>query len=627
MTGRPELTRRAALGGAATVAASALLAPSAVAETIPAQAARVFALRVGALDGLSAVITPGRAFVLAGLEWSGAAVVRIELRSRTAAGTWGRWSPASISGHAPDRGVDGGGRFGEALWLGRSDALQLRSSDPVAGVRVHFVAPAAANPAPASAAAFASPAGSPALAPPAGSPVPVSAAGSPALVSAAGSPALVSAAGSPALVSAAGSPALASAAAPASAGLVPAEAFPLATPVLPAGAGQPPIIARSAWAGDSAPPSAGPFYGEVRLAFVHHSDNPNGYSAADVPSMILSIYDYHRFVHGWFDIGYNFVIDAFGRVWEARAGGIDEPVIGAQAGGYNAVSTGVVVLGTYMDTLPSPAALDALQGLLAWKLPLHGIPALGTVIVEVDPASAYYTPFAPGQRVPLPRIAGHRQGDTTDCPGDDLYAHLPVVRARVDALAGVPTQLTLRASRTTVGPATPLVLAGRLASLHGSPLAGAPVAIQTITGLGTETTIATATTDADGNWVAGVTLARSETVRALYALAPAAVSTPVAIGLAPAITLTLASTAPLRVTGTIDPAPASKPASITIDVYRPAGSARRLVATRTVSAAGGRFAARLTLTGRARGDFEIVARSAASDAFAAGASPPLAVTP
>ena len=119
-----------------------------------------------------------------------------------------------------------------------------------------------------------------------------------------------------------------------------AQALPLAQPVLDAGPGQPPIIARSAWARGHAPPGHIPLYGTVKLAFVHHSVTPNGYSAGDVPSILLSIFDYHRYVRDYFDIAYNFAVDAFGRIWEARAGGIDLPIVGAHAGGYNEESTG-----------------------------------------------------------------------------------------------------------------------------------------------------------------------------------------------------------------------------------------------------------------------------------------------
>src|ERR1700684_890939 len=125
------------------------------------------------------------------------------------------------------------------------------------------------------------------------------------------------------------------------------SSLPLVASGLQAGPGQPPIIARRAWALGGSHPKVAPEYGTVQLAFVHHTENPDGYSAAEVPGMLRSIYDFHRYTHGWNDIGYNFVIDRFGRIFEARAGGIDEPGGGAQAGGRHAYSTGIALLGTY----------------------------------------------------------------------------------------------------------------------------------------------------------------------------------------------------------------------------------------------------------------------------------------
>ena len=114
----------------------------------------------------------------------------------------------------------------------------------------------------------------------------------------------------------------------------------------------PQIIPRAAWGADQCPPRAAPAYGEVQLGFVHHTVNANTYRRADSAAMVLSICRYHRNENGWRDIGYNFLVDRYGQIFEGRAGGIDQPVIGAQAQGYNGVSTGVANLGTFSQSPP-----------------------------------------------------------------------------------------------------------------------------------------------------------------------------------------------------------------------------------------------------------------------------------
>jgi hypothetical protein len=320
-----------------------------------------------------------------------------------------------------------------------------------------------------------------------------------------------------------------------------AAALPLARPVLAAGPGQPPIIARTAWAKGIPPPRVAPIYGSVDLAFVHHTENPNGYSSPQVPAMLRAIFLFHREFNGWNDIGYNFLVDRFGRIWEARAGGIDEPVVGAQAGGYNLVSSGVAVLGSYSGTLISSAARGALQRLLAWKLALHGTPPSGRVTVRVNPAGASYSKYPANARVSLLRVSGHRDADSTDCPGDALYGQLPAIRASVLRLAGDPVKATL-ALVAAAAPLQPPQLAVTLATLGGAPLAGASVQLQTRTvarrGLEvTDTPVAEGVTDATGAWVSpasfAVGAARPVWVRALYAGGPdggAAVSAALQVG-------------------------------------------------------------------------------------------------
>jgi hypothetical protein len=389
--------------------------------------------------------------------------------------------------------------------------------------------------------------------------------------------------------------------------------------VLDAGPGQPRIIARSGWARGHARPRHLPEYGSIKLAFVHHTVSPNGYGAGAVPAMLMAIFAYHVHVRGWWDIGYNFVVDRFGRIWEARAGGIDMAVIGAQAGGYNAESTGVAMLGDFMNAVPSRAALHALERLLAWKLSLHGVPAHGRVRVVVDPSAASYTPFRPGAHVWLPRVAGHRQGDSTDCPGNALYARLPSIRPRVTRLAGTPARVTLSPPAGASTANAPAAVSGELKLLTGEPLAEAPVEIQQLH-RGKAGTVALATTDSSGRWSTTVGLSHNAELRALHRPQPAAVSDWKAISVAPQITLALVSTSPLQVSGTISPAKSQ----VTIDLYAAAVPLGKPISAKRVAATNGSFQA--ALGAPAPGSYLVVARSKRDSTNAAGASPPLPVT-
>jgi N-acetylmuramoyl-L-alanine amidase len=541
--GEPRLTRRSVLGGAAAAGAASLIAPAAdVAAAFAGNPPRVFSRWVGDLAGASGAVSAPRPFAMLGVEWAGPRGPRIELRTRAPGARWSPWARASTLGHGPDRPGDGGKLFGEPIWTGPADQVQVRSSAPVKGLRLHFVAASARASGIAGAAAV----------------------------------------------------------------------LPLARPVLDAGPGQPTILAREAWAGGRAPPSGGPAFGTVKLAFVHHTVSPNGYGPSEVPAMLLSIFDYHRFVRGFFDIAYNFIVDAYGRVWEARAGGIDKPVVGAQAGGYNQESTGVAVLGTFMAVVPPPAAIAALERLLAWKLSLHGLRARGRVTVVVAAYDAFYTPFPPLAHVSLPRVAGHRDGDSTDCPGNAFYAQLPAIRQRVSALAGSPARLTAAGPSGTSLAGEPIALAGRVRRLSGGPIAGAPIEVQQLIG-GGQRTAARATAAADGSWAASVLSNFNLTVRALHRPAPAAVSELVEIGVAPAISFSVAPS-PLRVSGDVLP----PKRSVTIELYSLRGGHRRLVARKRVAVRRGAFAARIA--SRRAGRYAVRVWTAADERNAPGAS-------
>jgi hypothetical protein len=435
-----------------------------------------------------------------------------------------------------------------------------------------------------------------------------------------------------------------------SAGAEAAAALPLATPHLPAGPGQPPIIARQAWA-HRLLPRAAPYYGDVQMAFVHHSVNGNGYSMAEVPAMLRSIYIFHTYARGWNDFGYNFAVDAYGRVWEGRAGGIDRPVTGAQAGGYNSQSFGVVLLGDFAATLPTAAARRSLAHLIAWKLALHGVPATGRVTVEVDPPDAHYTRYRPGQRVSLPRVAAHRDGCTTDCPGYDMYVSgMPPLRRSVAQLVGTQHALTLAPGRppgaarrlepyaiapgSRAKPATHLELQtvtvtvedqlplhGFLRSLAGRPRPGAQITLQKLSSSrheDSETELASATTTHDGLWFTLLAPRINMLLRALHADAPATASALLILAVRPALTLTVTPDGRgVQVAGIVVP---PKP-RIEIEVI-PAAGTRRSTRRVNVEAGGGYFEARLHL---GPGRYWLSAHTPADATNVAGSSTPVAV--
>ena len=175
--------------------------------------------------------------------------------------------------------------------------------------------------------------------------------------------------------------------------------------------------------------AAVPTTGEVQAAFVHHTVNLNDYSQAEAPAVVLGICRYHRNSNGWNDIGYNFLVDKYGTIYEGRAGGIDQPIVGAQSQGYNSVSTGIANVGTFEDVPQSNEALTAMARLIRWKLPLHGAPTQGNV--TVTSAGGDSNRYPAGTAVTLNRISGHRDGNNTACPGTALYNQLPDLRQRV----------------------------------------------------------------------------------------------------------------------------------------------------------------------------------------------------
>ena len=172
---------------------------------------------------------------------------------------------------------------------------------------------------------------------------------------------------------------------------------------------------------------------ELKLAVVHHTATTNAYSCAQSASIVRGIEVFHVKGNGWDDIGYNFLVDACGQVFEGRWGGIERNVVGAHSGGFNTGTAGVSMIGNFERATPSQAQQDGLVKLLAWRLDVGHVDPRSTVafVSEGQPQ------VPAGRTVNLPAIAGHRDTYLTACPGSAAYRLLPAIAARV-AQTGLP---------------------------------------------------------------------------------------------------------------------------------------------------------------------------------------------
>ncbi|MFE0920816.1 FG-GAP-like repeat-containing protein [Streptomyces nigra] len=217
-------------------------------------------------------------------------------------------------------------------------------------------------------------------------------------------------------------------------------ASPSPTPTVPeprpSTVAKPPIITQAEW-GASTDYDGTPSYSEtIKAAVIHHTgvDSDNAVSCADSRARLRTIQQSH-FSQGYFDIGYNFVVDRCGQIFEGRSGGMDLPVIGAHDAGFNTDTVGISYIGNFESAKPSKAGLDAIARVVAWKFGMYGVDPTGKVALTSGvPQGASGNKFPLGASVTLPRVLGHRDTNTTACPGANLYPKL----SRIAQLAATP---------------------------------------------------------------------------------------------------------------------------------------------------------------------------------------------
>ncbi len=188
----------------------------------------------------------------------------------------------------------------------------------------------------------------------------------------------------------------------------------------------PRMITRAGWGANESIVKAAPTYtGPIQVFFVHHTATGNGYSCRDSAGIVRGIQAYQVRSKGWDDIGYNFLIDKCGTIFEGRGGGVGRPVLGAHTLGFNTDASAIAVIGTYDGAGVSTTVRTAIATVAAYKLGAYGNAPNGKVVVTSGGGNKYPA----GAKAVLFRISGHRDAGRTDCPGDTLYAQLPAIRA------------------------------------------------------------------------------------------------------------------------------------------------------------------------------------------------------
>ncbi len=190
---------------------------------------------------------------------------------------------------------------------------------------------------------------------------------------------------------------------------------------------RPRLFTRDDWGANEDWRNGGPYYTRtVKQVHIHHTATGNDYQPRDVPGIIRGMYRYHTKSLGWSDLGYNFVVDRWGRTWVGRHGGYWRPVRGAHTLGFNHVSTGIAVLGNFEKHRVSRKAITAIVHLAAYKLDRYD----RNPAKKVKLTSAGSDLYRPGKQLWLRVIDGHRDTNQTACPGDRLYNKLWRIRWR-----------------------------------------------------------------------------------------------------------------------------------------------------------------------------------------------------
>ena len=208
---------------------------------------------------------------------------------------------------------------------------------------------------------------------------------------------------------------------------------------------RPRIVTRAEWGADETWRDPVPRVGTTLLAgIVHHTASTNNYTADQAPAQMRNLYAYFTKSLNYADMGYNFLVDKYGTIYEGRSGcavgavdcdSASVPVQGAHTAGLNINTFGVSAIGNYDVLAPeNPGAMvESIASLMAWKLAPYGLDPNATAsIMSTDTSGS--SKFSAGQTAITQVISAHRDVGKTVCPGRYLYPYMAEIRARATTL-------------------------------------------------------------------------------------------------------------------------------------------------------------------------------------------------
>ena len=221
---------------------------------------------------------------------------------------------------------------------------------------------------------------------------------------------------------------------------------------------RPQLITRSQWGASSGTPCDSPVNGKTtRGAIVHHTAGTNTYSKSESDNIVRATQSYHVKSRNWCDIGYNFLVDKYGQIFQGRKGDMLKAVRGAHAGNFdvNSETIGVSMMGEFSSAGPTSAMQASVTRIIGWRFATNYLPAKGTYTLG---------------GLTLNRIAGHRNVVGTACPGEAGYAWVTGSGGLRDRVANYIAEYSsaIKTYVATLGSSrTGTVTVGEYASLGG----------------------------------------------------------------------------------------------------------------------------------------------------------------